>query len=332
VKILLAALFSLIGLATTLANATNSVSPSTGSNVRTSNPDDPIEKEYRQLMEDDDAAQDEVDRWIKENHAAKEKGAADFTLPTRITQRLDKVRSGYEDFLRRHPKHVHARIAFASFLNDLGEEENSVAQLERAREIDPKEPAIWNNLANYYGHHSPVKKAFEYYAKAIELSPNQSVYYQNLANTVFLFRKDAMEFYNASLPQVFDRSLDLYRKALKLDPENFVLASDYAQSFYGIRPLRMEEAIAAWEAASKIAKDDDQRQGVQVHLARLKLGADRLEEARQHLAAVTNGVYSEIKEVLTKNLDEKAKRTDAPKPAESSGGPAEEPKAPGPAQ
>lgn len=316
-KILFIGFLSVIAASQPLAASTNAAATPTGPIVRAPNPDDPVEKEYRKLMEDDDAAQDEVDQWIKESHASTEKGSgpADFTLRTRINQRLDRVRDAYENFLLRHPNHVHARVAFGSFLSDIGEDENSVAQLERARELDPKDPAIWNNLANHYGHRSPVKKALEYYAKAIELSPEQSVYYQNLATTVFLFRKDAMEFYQLNEQQVFDRSLELYRKALKFDPDNFVLASDYAHTFYGIQPARPGEAIAAWESALRIAKDEDQRQGVQIHLARVKLSAGRFDEARQHLGAVTNEVYAELKSRVARTIEEKSKNPGVSAPA-----------------
>ena len=34
-----------------------------------------VEKEYKKLMEDDDAAQAEVDQWIRDNDAAAAKGA-----------------------------------------------------------------------------------------------------------------------------------------------------------------------------------------------------------------------------------------------------------------
>ena len=48
--------------------------------------------------------------------------------------------------------------------------------------LDPKNPAAWNNLASVYGHHGPMAKAFEYYTKAIELNPGESVYYHNLGD------------------------------------------------------------------------------------------------------------------------------------------------------
>ena len=172
----------------------NLVARTTGISVTVPDSNDPVEKEYQKLLETDDAAQEEVDKWIRDETAFREKGAGvpEATLRARIEQRLKAVRDAYEGFLRQHPEHARAHLAYGSFLMETHEEEEAVNQMEKARELDPKNPAAWNNLANYYGHRSPVKKAFEYYAKAIELNQNERIYYQNLATTVFLFRKDAM--------------------------------------------------------------------------------------------------------------------------------------------
>lgn len=286
--------------------------------VVTPNPNDPVEKEFQKLMEDDDAALAEVDGWIRENQAFASQGAGvpNADLNRRIRARLDTVRKAYEDFLKRHPDHARAHTAFGSFLgNSLFDEEGQEAEYDKARQLDPQDPAPWNNLANLYGHRGPVKKAFEYYAKAIELDPNESVYYFNFAVTVYLFRKDAREYYQITEQQVFDKALELYRKAIKLDPTNFELATEFAESYYGIQPTRTEDALRAWTNALAIAQDEIQREGVYIHLARIKLHAERFDEARQHLSAVTNGMYNDLKERLLRNLnaqESKAKGTNSP--------------------
>lgn len=274
---------------------------------------DPVEAEYEQILVEDDAAQEEADKWIRDARAFEEAGAPlpTATLTARIEQRFAGVRKRYEDFLRRHPKHARARLAYGSFLNDIGEEEEAVAQWEKAREADPTNPAAWNNLANHYGHRGPVEKAFEYYEKAIELDPEEPVYLQNLATTTYLFRRAAKERYNITEEEVFNRALDLYRRAIKLDPKNFPLATDYAQSYYGIRPLRAEEAIEAWNYALQVANDETERQGVYCHLARIELNSGRFEEARKHLELVTLDLYKTLKERLTRNLIEKEKQAKA---------------------
>ena len=316
----------LIGLLSALvatnqpAALSNFVAQTTGALVNAPDPNDPVEKEYKKLLEQDDAAQEEVDKWIRDEAAFREQGAGlpGATLRARVEQRLKPVREAYEDFLRRHPEHARAHLAYGSFLHDTHDEEGGVEHWEKARELDPKNPAAWNNLANHYGHRSPVKKAFEYYAKAIELNPREPVYYQNFATTVFLFRQDAMEFYKINEQQVFSKSLGLYRQAIALDPNNFVLASDYAMTYYGIKPVPTDEALAGWEYALKVAPNETDREGVFVHLARFKLNAGRFDEARKELNSVTNEVYDVLKNRLLRNLEKQeaeARGTNAPPPS-----------------
>jgi tetratricopeptide (TPR) repeat protein len=291
------------------AIVSNVVEETTGVAVAIANPNDPVEQDYQKLLADDDAAQAEADKWIRDNESFKAQGGGipNEELNRRIQERFKPVRQAYENFLAAHPQHARARIAYGSFLSDTGEEEAGVKQWEKAREFDPKNPAVWNNLANYYGHRSPVTNAFAYYAKAIELNPFQSVYYHNFGTTVYLFRRDAMEYFKLTEPQVFDKALDLYAKALKLDPENFPLATDIAQTYYGIKPLRTDAALGSWTNALNLARDEIEREGVQVHLARIKANAGRFDEARAHLDAVTNAMYADLKKRVLRNLVEKEK-------------------------
>ena len=126
-----------------------------------------------------------------------------------------------------------------------------------------------------------------------------------------------MEYYGITEQQVYDKALELYSQALKLDPKDFPLASDVAQTYYGIKPLRTEDALRAWTNTLALAHDEIEREGVYLHLARIKLAAARFGEARAHLTAITNDMYAVLKKRLTRNLDEqerKAKETNAPPP------------------
>ncbi|MHB8520116.1 MAG: tetratricopeptide repeat protein [Limisphaerales bacterium] len=295
----------------------NLVAQQTGVRLDVTDPNDPVEQEYQKLLADDDNAQTEVAHWVRDNAALGEKGvgAPRATLALRIEQRLAPVRKEYEYFFQRHPNHVRARLAFGSFLDDIQDEEGAVVQWEKARELDPKNPAAWNNLANYYGHRGPVTNAFAYYQKAIAINSNEPLYYQNFATTVFLFRRDAEEFYHINEQQVFDRALELYRQALKLNPTSFVLASDLAETYYGIKPARLKEAMDAWNYALKVAGNPEEREGVYLHLARYEMNSGRFGEARQHLNSVTNAMYAELRKRLVRNLEAKEKKehgTNAP--------------------
>jgi tetratricopeptide (TPR) repeat protein len=285
----------------------NLIQQQAGLPVTMVNPNDPAEKELKQLMAGDQAALDEVDKWIRDNNAFAAQGAGESkeALNRRIRARFDLVRKDYEDFLRRYPDFARGHLAYGSFLDDIGEEREAAAQYGKAAELDPNNPAAWNQLGNYCGEHGPVTNAFVDYAKAIELNPTEPVYYRNLATTVYLYRKDARTFYGISEEQVFDKALALYRKALQLDPQNFLLAADYAESYYGIRPLRTNDALGAWTNALQIAHDDNEREGVYLHLARIKMAAGRFAEARAHLNDVTNSAFGDVKHRLEHNLAER---------------------------
>lgn len=292
------------------AAVSNLIVQTTGMTVHVPDPNDPVEKELRKLMQEDNAAAAEVDQWIRDNQAFAEKGGGipDKDLNRRIRKRFEPVRKGYEDLVQRYPANASVRVAFASFLKDLGEEDGEKDQLEKARELDPSDPAVWNNLANFYGEFSPQSKAFEYYQKAIDLSPAEPVYYWNFATTVYLYRKDAREYFHINEQQVFDKSLGLYGQALKLSPTNFVLATDLAESYYGIKPPRTQDALLAWTNALQAASTEVERQGVYVHLARVELYyAGRFAEARALLHSVTNEIYGDLKRRLLRNLEEREK-------------------------
>ena len=275
---------------------------------------DPVEKEFQKVMEEDDDAQAEADKWIRDNQefAAKGAGETDAELNRRILVRFATTRKAYDDFLARHPDHARAHLAYAGFLQDIHDQEAALPHMEKARELDPKNPAAWNNLANYYGHFGDVKKSFEYYAKAIELNPNEPVYFHNFGTTVYMFRKDAKEFYNINEQQVFDKALDLYAKAMKLSPDDFPLATDVAQSYYGIKPLRAEDALKSWTNALALAHDEIEREGVYLHFARIKWMAGRTNEARGHLNSVTNAMYADLKKRVERNLQRVYAETNAP--------------------
>jgi tetratricopeptide (TPR) repeat protein len=280
----------------------NLVQQHTGVSVPLVDVNDPAERELRNLMIGDDAAMDEVNSWISTNNIARTNTVAIAELNQRIHARFDVMKHGYESFLRNHPDSARGFLAYGSFLNDIGDEDGAKVQYENSKQLDPKNPAVWNQLANYYGENGELTNAFADYTEAIRLDPAEPVYYQNFATTVYLYRKDAREFYGINEQQVFDKALGLYQQAMKLAPQNLVLAVDYAESYYGIKPLRTNDALVAWTNALTIAKDDNEREGVLLHLARVKTAAGFYDEAQAHLDAVTNAAFADLKNRLVRSL------------------------------
>jgi tetratricopeptide (TPR) repeat protein len=316
-------LLSAFAVAWPLAAAeTNDLSAATNAPAPVVQSPEAVEQEYNRLLDADDEAAAEVDKWIQDNNAflAQGAGVSRAALNRRIVERFEPVRKRYEEFLQRHPNHAKARVAYGSFLNDLQEEDAARQQWEKALALDPKNPAVYNNLANGFTHDGPITNAFIYYEKAITLNPLEPLYYHNLSDTVYAFRHDAQAYYGfTNDQQVYDKSLALSRQALKLDPQNFPYATDLAMNYYGIKPLRTDEALNAWTNALQLAHDEIEREGVYIHFARLKMAAGRFAEAHTHIDAVTNAMYDELKGRLVKSLEKqeaeaKAKQETEAKP------------------
>lgn len=283
-----------------------------------------VEKEYQAILDQDDAAQADVDKWIRDNREFSEKGAGvpNDELNRRIRQRFEPVREAYEGFLKRHPDHARGHLAYGSFLGDFHDEAGALTHWEKALALDTNNPAAYNNLAGAYSEGGKVTKAFEYFAKAIELNPLEAIYYHNFADTVYLFRAEAMGYYNLSEQAVFAKALSLYSNALRLDPLNFPFASDLAQTYYSLKPLPTEAALRAWGNALKLAHDEVEREGIYIHQARVHMLAGKYNEARARLVAVTNANYTALKQRLSQNI------TRAETEAQGTNAPAATPKAP----
>jgi tetratricopeptide (TPR) repeat protein len=297
----------------TASAQTNSSGTNLPASVRS--PEASLEAEFQELLGRDDDAKAESEKWIQDNDAfaASGGGVPSAELNRRILARFEPVRKAYDTFLERHPDHARARTAYGSLLRDLHDEEGAQKQWERALTIQTNDPAIYDNLATVYAEYGPREKAFDYLERALSLNPREPLYHHNLGDVLYLFRKEAAEHYHIDENAVFAKVLQCYTNALRLDPGNFVYATDIATTYYAIRPLQLQPALQSWTNALRLAKDDVERQGVFLHMARINLAAGRLEEARRHLDAVTDEHYADLKARLARNLaSQQTPATNAP--------------------
>ena len=278
---------------------------------------DPVGMELRQLLADDDKAREDADRWVDEyDQVSGGKRPVPTELSRRIEERYEGIRHRYDDFIFHNTNNAKVHLAYGSFLGEIGDSEAMASEWEKAREIDPKDPASWNNLAGYYAHEGPIEKAFPYFEKAIELNPREPEYLHSLGTVVFLYRKDAATYYHTNEQGVFNKAFQLYHAAMTLRPNDFKLAADVAQSWYGVKaePADSDEekkkaqdrivtnAMQAWTNAYILAADDEDREGVRLHLARWQITAKRFDEARTNLLSVTNEVHLMMRTRLLRSL------------------------------
>jgi tetratricopeptide (TPR) repeat protein len=303
------------------AALTNLVTERTGLILPAAATNNPVEQRLREIMAADDAAQDDVQKWLD----GSDKPADPLTAPSatavkaKVAQRFDQVKALYEGFLKEHPGHARGFLAYGSFLNDIGDEEAAIGQWEKSRELDPQNPAAWNNLANSYAHIGPVEKSFPCYEEALKLNPREPIYWHNYGTLTFLFRTDATNHFKTDEQGVFHKALDMYQEAIRLDPNNFKLLTDVAQTYYGVKPEPAESAegrraadlklahtaLGAWTNAFALAPDEDDRQGVLLHMVRWHIRVGQWDDAKSRLAGVTNELHQTMKSRLERNLKER---------------------------
>lgn len=265
----------------------------------------PAEAEFQRLVAADDALQNKVKAWRKEMDGAATGAERRSMLERQITDGLNALNTEYLEFIRRFPEHARGRLAYGCFLNEKGDEQGAQAQWERALELDPKEPDAYNNLAGRYSEIGPSKKAFDFFSKAIELRPNEAAYYHNFADALYVLRRHAVTNYGLSEQQVFSRALLLYSNAARLAPRDFAFAWDFAQTYYSLQPLPYKAALQAWTNALGTAGTELEREKILLHLARVKMLAGRLAEARTQLDAVTNAGIASMKATLLRAIQQR---------------------------
>ncbi len=178
----------------------------------------------------------------------------------------------------------------------------------------PRQAAeYWNDWGTEYSRTGPMTNMFVCYLNAVRLMPHESTYHRNLATSLFMYRKDAKEFFGVDEAQVFSMSLREYRKARILEPENFELAKELALAHYAIRPFRAEEALAEWDRVLAMAetRSAGEMEEIYLNLGRVNYMAARYAEAQKWLSKVRSPEHEDIRSILWQRVSESAQlRTD----------------------
>jgi tetratricopeptide (TPR) repeat protein len=218
-----------------------------------------------------------------------------------------RLENDYRHFLSDYPRHTRAMVAFGSLLYDQGRKEEGIRWWEKAVALDPREAYAYNNIANHYGHSGRPADALKLYDKAIALEPAEPVFRFNWATTCVVFRNEAHAVYGWTTEEIFQHSLDQFRKARDLAPHDFELAIAYAQTFYAMPKPDWQEAYRAWKFCLDQAPTDPQRQYVYANLARASVELGRYDEARQWSAKLTSDGQNGVRRGLERRIAERSK-------------------------
>jgi tetratricopeptide (TPR) repeat protein len=273
------------------------------------------EMEFQRVEADEDAANAEVNQWVKEyrTNKAKRDSPEFHQLQRQVAQRFEPVKGEYEELLAEHPEMAQAHLKFGDFLESREDDNGARLQWKLTLQIDPANGNCFNSLAGSYCESGLVDQAFNLYERAVETIPAEAVYYHNFADCLCVLNEKAAIHYRISEQQVYAKALDLYRKAAMADPQNFLYALDAGQAYYTIRPLPTEDALQTWSNALRSAHNEIEREQVLVHIARVKMLAGRLAEARAQLEFVTRREIAASKINLLRAIKAREERNSADK-------------------
>lgn len=94
--------------------------------------------------------------------------------------KLKEAKVIYEKILEKEPDTVEVINLLGVIFLQLKKYDKSILLIKRAININPKHPALYNNLANALGGLKKFNEAIEAYNKAIELNPNYTEAYSNV--------------------------------------------------------------------------------------------------------------------------------------------------------
>ena len=251
------------------------------------------ERQFRFLLSRGEELQAQVDTVSPANAA-------------RWKAQMHRLEGDYKRFLNEHPLHTRAMVAYGSLLYDQQREEEGMRWWEKAIAIDPNEAYAYNALANDYGHNGHADKALRYYQKAIDLVPTEPIFRFNWATTCQMYRNESKAVYGWNKEEIFQHALEQFRQARDLVPQDFGMASTYAETFYMVPKPDWQEAYAGWQFCLKQPLDEGERQHVYANLARVCNRMGRNDEARQWLSKLTDNGQSSVRRSLERKIVEQA--------------------------
>lgn len=150
--------------------------------------------------------------------------------------------------------------------------ESALKEMREAARLEPRMDEAWGRSGLYLVNLTRFQEAREPLERAIQLNPRVAYYYWALGDSYLN---------DPSAPDYFPRALDLYRQALKLDPNNEKALNSFALAL--IRrgaPADLQEALPLLK---RLLRQDPRKANVHYKLSETYRLMGRSREAAQHL-------------------------------------------------
>ena len=208
----------------------------------------------------------------------------------------------YGQLLSRYPERVEIQRAVGSYYEQDGQTDRAITCWQRAETLDPADAATADTLGSLLLKKARVREACEQFERAVAAQPNSAEYHFDLANVLYLFRKQllrppARPDEHAALVE----SLEHFRRASALAPGDLQLATAYAETFYIFSDPDWQQAIAAWKTVLGLSGDNTDFANGQ--LARVSLLAGNRADMETYLGRIHSPGFDPMKAKLRQRAD-----------------------------
>ena len=169
-------------------------------------------------------------------------------------RRFRLVRRAYDEVLERYSQNPLALTYMGELLYDTyGEEAEAVEMWRTAIGIEPDLSLAHNNLGIHYSHTGEHERGIEHLHRTIEIEPDNPDFLFNLAQIYIIHRNVVAEMEDINQQEVFEKAMEMSRKAAEVSPHDYELLQDYALNYFTAENFGVDvdwaEAAQAWERA-----------------------------------------------------------------------------------
>ncbi len=219
------------------------------------------------------------------------------------------VRQAYEFALRQYPNNARLHNFYGELLLDFFKDAAGAAkEWNTALMLDDDLAAAHNNLGMYMLHAGRYGEGLRHMDRALELDDKNPDILFNLAQVYLIHGPQVRAHYDWSEKRVYNEAMKLSKKAAELAPQDFDVLQDYAVNFFAAENFGIEakwkRAADAWETAREHARNDTQRFFTWLNEGRVWIRKGDADEARRCLTeAVKLRPQSDVARRLLEGLE-----------------------------
>ena len=202
--------------------------------------------------------------------------------------KIRAVREAYEFALKKYEKNARLHNTYGEILYDHFEDApGALREWNTAIDIDDKYAPPYNNLGLDQCHTGSYEIGIQNLEKALELDPKNPDFMFNIAQIYLVHFPQVEKIKKWKPKKIYDQAMKLSKKATELAPDDYQLAEDYAVNFFAAENFKVEanwpEAVAAWQHARGLATRPDRTFFTWLNEARCLLRDGKPAEAKTRI-------------------------------------------------